>query len=250
MVTLLLVALASGCNIHGADTGYCSDPDDFETAMPFCAEVVTYKACVPIPSITTEAGNEYRHDMTEKDEFIRLWYDRIVAERLRHESNRTLEEEGLNELGEGGWIVQRFHPDVGDPAADCLQAFKNYFCWLNYPRCDTEDESLVMCRSACENLHISCGYDKDLWRCGDPEYYYGYRAEASVKTHPIDNTKIWYRYPYPGSPFRDIQGDPAGGLKPVCTPSIPGSGISTKPSRVVSVLCMLVALTLLCISQL
>jgi hypothetical protein len=81
--------------------------------------------------------------MTEKDEFIRLWYDRIVAERLRHESNRTLEEEGLNELGEGGWIVQRFHPDVGDPAADCLQAFKNYFCWLNYPRCDTEDESLV-----------------------------------------------------------------------------------------------------------
>lgn len=201
--------------------------------------------------------------MTQKDEFINLWYNRIVAERLRHESNRTLEEEGLNELGEGGWIVQRFHEDVGDPAMDCMNAFKKYFCYLNFPRCDKEDESLVshifwltksrlirlidcqaMCRSACENLHISCGYEKDLWRCGEPEYYYGYRAEASIKRHPIDNNKIFYRYPYPGAPFRDIQNDGFGEHKAICTPSIVGGGSSSKPSLVLIMLGIVVTLNL------
>ena len=63
---------------------------------------------------------------------------------------------GLNEFGEGGWIVYRFNEEV-DEEKTCMNAFKNYFCWLNFPRCDDEDESLVMCRSACENLHLACG---------------------------------------------------------------------------------------------
>ena len=78
-----------------------------------CLQAVSYRACVPLESRTNEPGGEYRHDMQQKDEFIRLWYERIMAERLRHESNERLESEGLNELGEGGWIVQRVHPDAG-----------------------------------------------------------------------------------------------------------------------------------------
>jgi hypothetical protein len=68
--------------------------------------------------------------------------------------NQTLEDMAINELGEGGIIQKRFS-DRGD-SPDCIKAFKSYFCWMNFPRCDQEDKSLVMCRSACENLHIAC----------------------------------------------------------------------------------------------
>jgi hypothetical protein len=93
-------------------------------------------------------------------------------------------------------------------------------------------------------------YDKDLWRCGDPEFYYGYRGEISNKFHPEDNTKIYYRYPYPGGPFRDIKGDSKGMPvtfkdmltshgQPVCTPSIVGSASALSISRII--LCFAIA---------
>jgi hypothetical protein len=40
--------------------------------------------------------------------------------------------------------------------ADCQNAYKNYLCWLNFPRCNDESESLIMCRSVCENYFKSC----------------------------------------------------------------------------------------------
>jgi len=245
-VRLLAVAVsmqqAFSCRIHGYDSGYCEDSDDFATLIPFCSGVVPYRACLPKGDVPTgPADDNGKLNAYDKDKFIEQWFNRIIEERLRHETNRTLEEEGINEIGEGGWIVQRYH-DQSEPDA-CMNAFKNYFCWLNFPRCDEEDESLVMCRSACENLHIACGYDKDLWRCGQPEFYYGYRGEASGKWHPEDNTKIFYRYPYPGGPFRDIQGDPEGvemtfretlttSGKKVCTPSIVGAAPASSTTSV------------------
>ena len=87
----------------------------------------------------------------------------------------------INELGEGGKIQFRFS-GRGD-SGDCVRAFKNYFCWMNFPRCDQEGKSLVMCRSACENLHIACNYEQDLWRCGDPEYFYGYRGAVRYRIY-------------------------------------------------------------------
>ena len=29
----------------------------------------------------------------------------------------------------------------------------------------------MVCKTACENFFHSCGYDKDLWRCGDMEHF-------------------------------------------------------------------------------
>ena len=62
----------------------------------------------------------------------------------------------------------------------------------------------MMCRSACENLHKSCGYDKDMYRCGDPEYLYGYTGERPFGETELGK-EIYFRYPYPGAPFRDNQ---------------------------------------------
>lgn len=39
---------------------------------------------------------------------------------------------------------------------DCATAFRNIFCWMNFPRCDDNGESLVMCKSACENFFTAC----------------------------------------------------------------------------------------------
>lgn len=106
----------------------------------------------------------------------------IVDTRIRHETNETLEDlgtsccqvppqswsdhtpqhaqrpcirgnntTGIIETGEEGEITVRFFENE-----DCVNAYKNYFCWLNFPRCNDEDRSLIMCRSACENFFDSC----------------------------------------------------------------------------------------------
>lgn len=35
----------------------------------------------------------------------------------------------------------------------------------------------MTCRSACENLMVACQNQKDLWRCGESQYFNGYEAE-------------------------------------------------------------------------
>ena len=104
---------------------------------------------------------------------------------------------GVDEWGDVGTVVPRFSEN-----ADCQDAYRNYMCWMNFPRCDDAGRSLIMCRSACENYFKSCmvsfqfSFDltcllevtqlfnlqqhKDLWRCGDPKYVNGYAAEVST----------------------------------------------------------------------
>ena len=53
--------------------------------------------------------------------------------------------------GERGDVMKRFSGN-----ADCQNAYKNYFCWLNFPRCNADGESLIMCRSVCNNYFKSC----------------------------------------------------------------------------------------------
>ena len=52
---------------------------------------------------------------------------------------------------------------------DCSQAYMNFFCFLNFPRCDEYENSLILCKSVCENYFISCGYS-ERWRCGPSEF--------------------------------------------------------------------------------
>ena len=61
--------------------------------------------------------------------------------------------------------------EKGARKTDCEMAFRNYFCFLNFPRCDDENKTLPMCRSACINLMKACKYSTDFWRCGPSKYF-------------------------------------------------------------------------------
>ena len=146
VVVACLPAVSVGCFIQGQDSGECQEPEEFKADMEFCGNVVTYRACVP-----KENPLWPKHDVFNKDKWISETHKSIVDERIRHETNETLMDEGINELGEEGEVEVRFFEND-----DCIDAFKNYFCWLNFPRCDDEQNSLIMCRSACENLMEAC----------------------------------------------------------------------------------------------
>jgi hypothetical protein len=65
-------------------------------------------------------------------------------------------------------VAQRFT----EPTGRCKAAYEAYFCWVNFPRCDINtNQSLPMCRSACENMFEICGYPEEMWRCGEAEYF-------------------------------------------------------------------------------
>lgn len=58
---------------------------------------------------------------------------------------------GVNEHGHNVEIKERF-----DGNSDCQNSYKNYMCYLNFPRCDQEGRSLIMCRTTCKNYFKSC----------------------------------------------------------------------------------------------
>lgn len=225
LLALMLFGPVLSCRLHGTESGICVNPDDlkwgpFASEMPFCGgpdaegkpPPVTYRACLPLKSALFPLS----HTVRQKDKWVEEFYDRIVKERSELEQDGALEDAEINELGESGSPAYRFTDHKG--RNDCKNAFKNFFCWMNFPRCDEEDHTLMMCRSACENLHKSCGYDKDMYRCGDPEYLYGYSGEAPW-AETENGKEVFFRYPYPGAPFRDNQFE---GGEPVisCTPSL------------------------------
>ena len=127
---------------------------------------------------------------------------------------------GINEFGEEADVVARF---TDNP--DCENAFKNFMCWLNFPRCDEEDRSLILCRSVCENFFQACKvrkgcalqrssdvpdvaamlvpaqYSSDMYRCGAPEYYGGEEPEGDDILDK-DGQPIYLRAQFIGQPFR------------------------------------------------
>jgi hypothetical protein len=146
----------------------------------------------------------------------------FVKYRMRLERNQSLRSKGINEYGDPVPIRKRFWHH-----ADCRNAFKNYFCWINFPRCDLKrDESLSTCRSACENYFISCGLDRDIWRCGPSKFYNGYSPEVpSVNSF---GEVTYMRDYFPGQPFKANQYNAKGMEVHVCTPAIDGSGYSMR----------------------
>lgn len=56
-------------------------------------------------------------------------------------------------------VVRRFTNDD-----DCQAAYRNYLCYMNFPRCNGAEESLSLCLSVCENFFQACAYPKYMWR--------------------------------------------------------------------------------------
>lgn len=92
-------------------------------------------------------------------------------------------------------------------------AYKRYFCWLNFPRCDEFGETLPMCQSTCENFFKACGYDEEMWVC----------------SHTVENKRVHSEEAYrdkesyfPGEPFKKNEYQRKNIPKEICTPSIRG----------------------------
>jgi hypothetical protein len=47
LLVCAVVCPAVACTIQGVDSGECKDPAELVGQMPFCAEMVNYRACVP-----------------------------------------------------------------------------------------------------------------------------------------------------------------------------------------------------------
>jgi len=207
------LSAAAGCAIQGYDSGECQARDEYEFQMPFCQDVVRYSACVP----------RYQplypnHTLAAKDAWVSSTHAGIIDARQRAEKNQTLRQLGTNENGIPGEVVERFFENE-----DCIGAYKNFICWLNFPRCDEEGRSLVLCMSVCENYFRSCRYPEEMWRCYEPSFYGGKSPEEDVDVDE-DGLPIYWRAPFPGQPYRENEFDESGGAVAVCTPSLLNGG--------------------------
>lgn len=199
------------------------EPEYRRIEMPFCGSVVSYPACVPEQKPVEpdrkfhRDGRWVNHTTLTKDKWVQSTVKEMIKYRLGLEINKTLLNKGEDEYGVVGGIEPRFHRN-----ADCRNAYKNYFCWINFPRCDGYEQSLMTCRSSCENFFRVCGYERDLWRCGPSKYFNGYTPETGKVTRDY----------FPGQPFRDY--DPG---RQTCTPSIEGAASrGASPSALLLVL--------------
>lgn len=225
--------VVQGCRISGTDSGECRTYDENYPFMPFCSKYVKYTACVP--QFDPVWPN---HTLTQKDAWVQRQATAIIQERKRHERNETLKDEGVNELGEEGEVTQRFwngdeeDPDgiehaagrEGTPRTDCELSYERFMCYVNFPRCDEEEKSLILCRSVCENYFRSCKYDQDLWRCGPTKWLNGYEPEKPEIDEDTGDESITWRGLFTGQPFRDYEEDTSDPENPVaipiCTPGI------------------------------
>mmetsp|Transcript_16283 Transcript_16283/g.27509 ORF Transcript_16283/g.27509 Transcript_16283/m.27509 type:complete len:269 (-) Transcript_16283:27-833(-) len=216
----------NACYLWGTSSGECTedslDPLWRQTFMPYCQGAVLYPACVPRyqtlpPSREFPLGRWFNHTITKKDDYIREKAETHIAERTALEKNRTLKRARENEYGDKGRIPTRFKRKP-----DCRRAFRNLFCWINFPRCDpVRDLTLPTCRSACENFFISCNYERGLWRCGKSKFFNGYFPEAP-QVDAFGNVS-YLRDFFPGQPFRQNKYSLKGNSELlVCTPAIDG----------------------------
>jgi hypothetical protein len=224
------------CNIHGTNSGICTNNyhpstyapngdelnlDAIQKAktqwmadMPYCGRWIAsyYSPCVPSQPTSKwsarDANFEFgrlmrgNSDGTMTDVASIQTKDKWVEDTVTNTINTRIEMEKA--LGNGH---HHFHQNK-----DCQEAYARYTCWLNFPRCDEFEESLPLCQSACENLFRVCNFETDLWRC-----------ETDV-VHGDDEYDI--RAFFPGQPLakNEFLPNSDGEPKAVCTPSIKGSG--------------------------
>jgi hypothetical protein len=246
LVLCVLPTLLSACYLWGTDSGSCIeeslDPIWRTDNIPFCSNVVTYPTCVPEyktlpPSREFYNGRWTNHTISKKDRWVMDNFNLFVQERIALERNKTLRKMGKNEYGDIGKIIRRFNK-----RPDCQNAYKNLFCYLNFPRCDpARDLTLPTCRSACENFFKACAYERGLWRCGKSKYFNGYDPEPPVIG--LDGNATYMRDYFPGQPWRQNKYTPGGSEHHICTPAILGAasrGINYA-SELVTVLVVTVA---------
>eukprot|EP00924_Labyrinthula_sp_SR-Ha-C_P002354 snap_masked-scaffold_16-processed-gene-1.36-mRNA-1 protein AED:1.00 eAED:1.00 QI:0/0/0/0/1/1/7/0/186 len=183
----------NSCVIQGTDTGVCMDMSaELKIRMPFCGEIIEYPVCLPaLKGLDTDIKRFQEFTIETKDLWVQGWikfFQQYFLEwdrRKRVETNLTLDGEGIDEYGNKGSVTKRFYN--GDNAADnedpwlkqndCSNAYKNYFCYSNFPRCDKTKMSLPLCSSVCENYFKSCGYQQDMFRCGPSWFLNGSRLK-------------------------------------------------------------------------
>jgi hypothetical protein len=178
LLTVVHVRIVDACYLWGTDSGECSaQPLDINwryTYMPFCANITFYTACLPKyqhlqPSREFPKGRWFNHTVSKKDAWVQTSVQAHIRERMTLEQNRTLFDMKQNEFGEPRRIKRRFwkHPD-------CQNAFRQFFCWVNFPRCHIDrDLTMPTCRSVCENYFKACRHEHNLWRCGKTKFFNG-----------------------------------------------------------------------------
>ena len=220
-----------GCNptVEGKATGQCN---------LFCGEILSEMQTICVPRLDPTFAN---HTYQNKDAWVKDMFYRIVNERKALEMNETLEDMQIDEYGNEGEVVQRFwNGDAEDPdglkfiarkggteITDCEKSFRRYMCYLNFPRCDDEKNSLIMCRSVCENYMRACQIPQWLHRCGEAKYMYDSTPEKPNQNPNTLKFDMYYRAPFPGAPFRDYEEDDSVDpvrVIPRCTPSVKGDG--------------------------
>jgi hypothetical protein len=233
LIALGLLPCILPCYLWGTDSGVCTlltfDPVWKLENMPFCSGVVSYSACIPkyqkLPATRDfPDGRWFNHTTLTKDTWVRESALSHIAVRIGYERNRTLKNTGRNEYGDVGITKSRFYNNP-----DCENAYKNYFCWINFPRCDYQtDQTMPTCRSACENYFHSCGYENDLWRCGSSEYFNGYAPEPP-SIDPVSGNLTYIRDYFPGQPFVGNKFLKSGEEVPICTPALKGAATASAP---------------------
>ena len=247
--------LARACYIQGVDSGTCVAGDAFAVGAPFCAQTLgsaagaSYSVCVPkefsfFPNLTLAA----------KDAWVRDTHLATVARR------RSIEVTGqplsgdpvpLESAWEGGMLEpSQFHFAQND---ECAAAYRNFICFMNFPRCDAKGESLLLCRSVCENFFRSCRIADFLNRCYDHPEFYGASDKEADTNVDTNGLPIYSRYFLPGMPFRDIKyavtpplfGGALTELSVVCTPSLPGGAAAAAPAAAAALLAVAAVVALL-----
>lgn len=169
-------------------------------------------------------GRWFNHTVLAKDTWVATNCMAHITERVNLETNKSLERKAENEFGDKGRIKKRFHHND-----DCQNAFKNLFCWTNFPRCDpNRDLTYPTCRSACENYFTACNFKKSLWRCGQSKFFNAYGPETP-SVDALGNV-TYLRDFFPGQPFRKNKYTKGGSEVGHCTPAITGAASSHLPS--------------------
>ena len=232
LVNLLKMEKVGSCYIHGTDSGECTlntlNPVWKGTFMPFCFDAVRYPTCIPKyvtlpPSREFPQGRWFNNTVRNKDEWIMESVTSHIAIRIGYETSKTMKDSNYNEFGDLGHTRRRFYK-----RPDCQLAYKNFFCWINFPRCNMErDLTLPTCRSACENFFRTCGYEKGLWRCGKSKWFNGYEPEVPQLGGgwpATSGNKTYLREYMTGQPFRKNKYTLGGDEIPICTPALLGAG--------------------------
>lgn len=168
LVLALVLHAVNPCYLHGTDSGECSDrtldPAWKIGNMPFCQDAIQYPACLPKvqrlppskrhqnqypnrdyapwwPFLSPEPPGRWTlHTVLTKDDWIKNRTETHVAYRKEIETNEAYLNENTNEYDDPDHpVTTRFNENE-----DCVEAYKNFFCWINFPRCDMD--RYVYCR--------------------------------------------------------------------------------------------------------